>query len=197
MLATDWSLRAFDREGQQVWQQAIPEAAWGVHIPRGGKFVVAAFGDGTIRWHRLSDGQEVLALFVNAATREWVLWTPQGYYDCSARGADLIGWHLNNGWEREADFIAAARLKKDLHRPDIVRLPSRLPMPPKPHGRPGHCHRVSPNCCARAGPSRRHDRRARAATTGGIRIRPPAAPWGGLESCPGWCYVCVKESRDE
>ena len=117
VLATDWSLRAFDREGQQVWQQATPEAAWGVHIPRGGKFVVAAYGDGTIRWHRLSDGQEVLALFVNAATREWVLWTPQGYYDCSARGADLIGWHLNNGWERDADFIAAARLKKDLHAP--------------------------------------------------------------------------------
>jgi len=121
VLATDWSLRAFDKDGKELWRQAGPEAAWGVNVARGGKFVVAAYGDGTIRWHRLSDGEEVLALFVNARTRQWVLWTPQGYYTSSAKGDDLIGWHLNNGWEQTPDFVTAARLKKDLHRPDVVK----------------------------------------------------------------------------
>ena len=121
VLATDWSLRAFNKDGKQLWRQPTPEAAWGVNVARGGTFVVAAYGDGTIRWHRLRDGEEVLALFVNAKTREWVLWTPQGYYAASAAGVELIGWHLNNGWEQASDFVTAAQLKKSLNRPDIVK----------------------------------------------------------------------------
>ena len=121
VLATDWSLRAYNKDGKQLWHQPTPEAAWGVNVARGGTFVVAAYGDGTIRWHRLRDGEEVLALFVNAKTREWVLWTPQGYYAASAAGAELIGWHLNNGWEQAGDFVTAAQLKKSLNRPDIVK----------------------------------------------------------------------------
>lgn len=38
-----------------------------------------------------------LTLFMGA-DREWVFWTPQGYYDCSIAGDDLfLGWHLNRG----------------------------------------------------------------------------------------------------
>ncbi|MGO9868224.1 MAG: hypothetical protein ACLPJY_11175 [Rhodomicrobium sp.] len=80
-----------------LWSKRGAGIAWGVNIPRDGKFVVVAYGDGTIRWLRLSDGEEVLALFVNAKTREWVLWTPQGYYASSVAGdkypkLDAIHW---------------------------------------------------------------------------------------------------------
>jgi hypothetical protein len=82
--------------------------------------VVAAYVDGTIRWHRLSDGEEILALFVNAKTLEWVLWTPQGYYASSANGDQMVGWHLNRGWDQAGEFVSAAQLKTRLYRPDIV-----------------------------------------------------------------------------
>jgi len=85
-----------------------------VNIPRDGKFVVVAYGDGTIRWHRLSDGEEVLALFVNAKTREWVLWTPQGYYASSVAGDQDIGWQLNKGWDQAGEFVTAAQLKANV-----------------------------------------------------------------------------------
>jgi hypothetical protein len=49
------------------------------------------------------------------------LWTPQGYYVSSADGDQLIGWQLNNGWDKDGDFVTAARLKKTLNRPDIVK----------------------------------------------------------------------------
>jgi WD40 repeat protein len=121
VLGTEWSLRAFGKDGKQLWRRPTPEITWGVNIPRGGKYVVAAYGDGTIRWHRLSDGVEVLALFVNAKTKEWVLWTPQGYYASSVDGDQMVGWHLNKGWEQAGEFVTAARLKKHLYRPDIIK----------------------------------------------------------------------------
>jgi WD40 repeat protein len=121
ILGTDWRLRAYGKDGKQVWDKQVPGRALGVNIPRKGKFIIAAYDDGTIRWHRLSDGEELLALFVNAKTREWVLWTPQGYYMSSVAGDQIIGWHINHGWEQAGEFVAATRLKKHLYRPDIVK----------------------------------------------------------------------------
>jgi hypothetical protein len=120
VLGTEWYLHFYSKDGRELWRKTVP-GAYGVNIPRNSKFVVVACDDGTIRWHRLSDGEEVLALFVNAKTREWVLWIPQGYYASSTSGDRMVGWHLNKGWEQAGEFVAAARLKKHLYRPDIVK----------------------------------------------------------------------------
>ncbi|MBO0754855.1 MAG: caspase family protein, partial [Bradyrhizobiaceae bacterium] len=121
VLGADWNMRAYGTDGKQLWRKPVPGIAWGVNVPRSGKLVVAAYDDGTIRWHRLSDGEEVVALFVNAKTHEWVLWTPQGYYASSIEGDHMVGWHLNKGWEQAGEFVTATRLKKHLYRPDIVK----------------------------------------------------------------------------
>ena len=43
--------------------------AWGVNVSPQAFFAVAAYGDGTVRWHRLSDGEELLVAAVSEATR--------------------------------------------------------------------------------------------------------------------------------
>jgi tetratricopeptide (TPR) repeat protein/WD40 repeat protein len=121
VLGTEWLLRAYDKDGKELWRKPGPGIAWGVNVARDGRLVVTAYGDGTVRWHRLADGEEILALFVQAETREWALWTPQGYYTSSTAGDLLIGWHLNKGWGQAGEFVNAARLKKHLYRPDIVK----------------------------------------------------------------------------
>ncbi|MGO9683962.1 MAG: caspase family protein [Beijerinckiaceae bacterium] len=121
VLGTEWLIRAYDRNGKALWSKPGPGVAWGVNIPRGGRYVVVAYGDGTIRWLRLSDGEEVLALFVNTETREWVLWTPQGYYASSVAGDQNIGSQLNKGWEQAGEFVTAAQLKKHFYRPDVIK----------------------------------------------------------------------------
>jgi hypothetical protein len=71
VLGTEWSLRAFGKNGNQLWQKQVLGVAWGVNIPRGGKFVIAAYDDGTIRWHRLSDGEQVLARHYSRRGARW------------------------------------------------------------------------------------------------------------------------------
>jgi hypothetical protein len=113
-------LRAFDANGTPRWKIGIPNTAWGVNLARGGELVLAAFADGTIRWYRWSDGKELLTLFVDRESKAWVAWTPQGYYSASPGGEEMIGWHINRGWEQPADFFPAARLRDSYARPDIV-----------------------------------------------------------------------------
>jgi WD40 repeat protein len=122
VLGTEWFLRAYDATGQQRWQQAQEGVAWNVNFSADGRVIVATYGDGTVRWHRWSDGKELLALFVNRKTKAWVAWTHSGYYMASPGGEDLIGWHVNRGWDQAADFFPASRFRQRFNRPDIVRL---------------------------------------------------------------------------
>ena len=121
LIGGDWLLRMFDLSGLELWKKPTPGAAWAVTFASEGRLAIASFGDGTIRWFRASDGQELLALFPHADKKRWVLWTPSGYYDASAGGGEeLIGWHVNRGKDKEADFFPAARFRSRFYRPDIV-----------------------------------------------------------------------------
>ena len=121
VLGTEWYLRAYRSDGGELWQKPVPGVAWGVNVAGNGRLVVAAYGDGTIRWHRLADGQELLALFVHAKDRRYIAWTPQGYYAASPGGEDLIGWHVNRGFDTAPDFYPASTFASTYCRPDIVK----------------------------------------------------------------------------
>jgi hypothetical protein len=122
VLGTEWWLRGFDARGAEVWKVPVPDVAWGVNVSADDRLVVAAYGDGTIRWQRVDNGRELLALFVDRDTKAWVAWTPTGYYMASPGGEDLIGWHVNRGWAQAADFFPASRFRDRFNRPDIVQL---------------------------------------------------------------------------
>lgn len=120
VLGTGWWLRCFDSRGNQRWSAPVPAEVRAVNITAGGSLVVAAYADGTIRWHRLSDGRELLAFFPHGDRKRWVLWTPSGYYDASPGGEELIGWHVNNGESSAADFFPASQFRSSKYRPDLI-----------------------------------------------------------------------------
>ena len=120
VLGSEFLLRATSRNGAYRWFQMVPGMVLGVNISRDGRWVVAAYGDGTIRWHRMSDGAEQLAFYPHPDKKRWVLWTPSGYYDASPGAEDLIGWHLNRGKDDVADFFPASRFRSQFNRPDVI-----------------------------------------------------------------------------
>lgn len=120
VLGTNGYLKLYDSDGHQRWYQDVLSVVWAVNVSQDGRWVVAAHGDGTIRWYRASDGVEQLAFFPHADKKRWVMWTPEGYYDASPNGESLIGWHLNQGKDKEARYISNDQLYDVFYRPDIV-----------------------------------------------------------------------------
>ena len=120
VIGADWNLMAVDRDGEKLWERDTAGTVWGVHCPDDVPVVVAAYGDGIIRWHRLSDGEEILACFPHRDGRRWVAWTPSGYYWAGPGSEDLIGWHINRGPDVLADYFPAGRFRDRFNRPDIV-----------------------------------------------------------------------------
>ena len=61
----------------------------------------------------------VLSVYVGD-DNQWIVWTPQGYYDASPGADRLIGWHVNRGPEKSARFFEVQQFRKQLYRPDII-----------------------------------------------------------------------------
>lgn len=121
LMGTVWHLRLFDRQGRELWRVPVPANVWTVTIAGNGLVATAALADGTIRWYRMADGQELLALFPHPDTKRWVVWTPSGYYDAAPGAETLLGWHKNYGGDAAADFFPAAQFRSVSYRPAVVK----------------------------------------------------------------------------
>jgi hypothetical protein len=99
-------LWAFDSKGAPIWSRRYaPGEVWAVNITGDRRLVVAAYGDGTIRWHRMTDGVELLAFMPLADGKNWVAWTPEGYYVSTQGAKQFLRWHVNHGWDAPAEGV--------------------------------------------------------------------------------------------
>jgi DNA-binding beta-propeller fold protein YncE len=121
VLGAEWSLQAIDAKGERLWRRAVPNIVWGVNISGDGRLVVAAYGDGTIRWHHMDDGRELLALFVLADKQNWVAWTPEGFYGATAGAFGVLQWQVNRGFDAAADTVPVSAIPR-LRRADALAL---------------------------------------------------------------------------
>jgi WD40 repeat protein len=123
-LGTDFYVR-LEHAGAEGWRNLVPAPAWSVNASGDGRYVLAALGDGTIHWYAAADGSEVMTLFVDPRDGRWVAWTPEGFFDHSraagARGGEtLVGYQLNNGPNKAADFVEIGQLYNLFYRRDLV-----------------------------------------------------------------------------
>lgn len=120
VFGASWYLYALDANGQQIWKTPTQATVWAVNIAANNKVVVTALGDGTIRWYRMSDGAHLLTLFLHPDRQRWILWTPSGYYDAAPGAEDLLGWHVNQGEDREGLFYPVSKFRGRYYRPDVI-----------------------------------------------------------------------------
>jgi hypothetical protein len=119
-LGSSFHLTAFDDAGTPRWRLSSSTEVDAVNASRDGRIVVVADGDGAIRWHRADDGRELLALQVlpngnEPAKWDWVLWTPEGFYEATPGAEDMLKWVVNHGPDKAATTLPVSAIAK-LHR---------------------------------------------------------------------------------
>ncbi len=125
-LGSSFALAAFDDAGAQKWRWPSRNEVWAVNASKDGRIVVSADGDGAIRWHRADDGRELLALEVlpnkgDPANWDWVLWTPEGFYEATPGAENVLKWVVNHGPGAAATVLPVSAIAK-LHRPNALPL---------------------------------------------------------------------------
>lgn len=119
-IGTNFFVRCYDEAGHELWRAPAPGSAWQVNISGDGRWLVAAFSDGSLRWYRVRDGVEQVGLLPHPDGTRWVAWTPQGYFAASVGGEDLVGWQVERGTVRSADFYPVSRFRADYYRPELI-----------------------------------------------------------------------------
>ena len=108
-----------DAGGRLLWRHSAPGVVQTANITGDGRLVVATYIDGTIRWHRMDDGRELLALYVLADKQNWVAWTPEGFYGATPGAFSVLRWHVNRGFDAAAETVPVSEIPK-LRRPDAL-----------------------------------------------------------------------------
>ncbi len=120
VFGASWYIYCLDATGELKWKTPTQAVVCAVNIAGDNRSVLTAMSDGTIRWYRMSDGALLLTLFAHPDNNRWVLYTANGYFISSEGGDELIGWHINNGADKAADFYPAKNYSDQFYRPDIV-----------------------------------------------------------------------------
>ncbi len=86
------------------------------------RYVLTASRDQILRIWRAEPKRLALHLSLFIAGPDWIAWTPEGYYAATPGGERLMGWAVNNGRNTLQSFYPADRFRKQLYRPDVVKL---------------------------------------------------------------------------
>ena len=107
------------RTGKKLREYRGANEVYAVAPSPDGRYLLTASDNQALSVWTLDRDDPLLSLFV--AGREWIAWTPEGYYASSPGGERLMGWHVNNGPDQLATFHPAARFRSSLYRPDVIK----------------------------------------------------------------------------
>jgi hypothetical protein len=119
-------ITAYNRDGNKLGDFVGHTGdVWAVAVSSDGRLLASGSGDQTVRLWDVESRENLLTLF-HGFDGEWVAWTPTGHYTASVNGDKMVGWQINRGVDKVADYVEAAQLYKHLHRPDVINAAIRL-----------------------------------------------------------------------
>ena len=114
------TLTLYDRDGRSIGAfVGHTDQILSVAATQDGNILASASLDQTVRLWNVATRKLIITLF-QGSDATWIAWTPGGYYTGSPGADHVVGWQINRGTERAADYVGADQLGQHLHRPDIV-----------------------------------------------------------------------------
>ncbi len=111
---------AYTRDGSYLGSfMGHEDIVWALAPSPDGGLLLSGGGDQTVRLWNLKTRELIVTLF-DGPDGDWVMWTPQGYYTGSPGADRIVGWQINKGADKAADYVTAEQLRKHLNRPGIV-----------------------------------------------------------------------------
>jgi WD40 repeat protein len=111
------------RTGQRLHSSRPTQSyitSWAVSPKLERPYLLIGSADQTLTIYNTATGKVILTVYPTRT--DWIAWTPEGYYAASLGGERLMGWHVENGPDQLASFYPAERFRKQLYRPDVIKL---------------------------------------------------------------------------
>jgi WD40 repeat protein len=113
-------MATYDKAGKKLGEFVGHEGdVWALAVSPDGRFLVSGSADQTLRLWNIKT-YELIATLFRGSDGEWVLYTPQGYFQASENGSKLVTWQVNKGPEHAACAVSGEALYKRMNRPALV-----------------------------------------------------------------------------
>ncbi|MEW6620891.1 MAG: caspase family protein, partial [bacterium] len=114
-------LTSYDTQTGRELQQFIGHTSdvWAVAVSPDGRLLVSGSNDQTVMLWEVKTGRLLMTLFYGT-DRQWVAWSPDGFFTSSKGGARYVGYHINRGQDRESDYVSVEQVYDLFYRPDLV-----------------------------------------------------------------------------
>lgn len=116
----DRNIYCLDAKGEVVWEKPVQSPAYQVIFSGDGKLVVTATGDGLLHWYKAINGELILSMYAHPDGKRWIVWTPEGYFDAQENSLELLGWHINKGKDKVAEFYPVSQFFDQYFIPGIA-----------------------------------------------------------------------------
>ncbi|MBX2867860.1 MAG: caspase family protein [Acidiferrobacterales bacterium] len=113
-------LSLFDRTGNKKGDfNGHHDLITDLAISPDGKLLVSGSRDQTMKLWDIASQKLLLSFFISK-DGEWIVWAPTGHYTSSPNGDQYIGWAINRGFDRNAEYVSASQMRAKLYRPDVI-----------------------------------------------------------------------------
>lgn len=113
LLATNRYLRKFSHIGKEIWKVKSSSTLLAINTSLDGSTIVLQTADKKIHWMRSKDGAFLFSLAL-LGTKNWILYSPLGFYDTNNTNQKQLGWLVNDSAGKEPIFVSAYYLRKAL-----------------------------------------------------------------------------------
>jgi len=113
-------LIAIERSGKHPWTSDFPSAVQAIKADEDGQSLFCYSENGVIDFLNTRTGKKYLSLIFDESGKEWMLWTPAGYYDASPGGGQLLHWLPSFGNEGFPGLFSMEFFSSAFRKPEVV-----------------------------------------------------------------------------
>ena len=125
-VGSDYSIKLYTRDGEFIRSlSGANGAVMAMVVDHKLNYLITATTDETVRIWNIDNGENLASLFFSH-NNDWICWTPSGYYHASSGGEKYLGWLVNKGVNKLAEFYPAYVFAKNFHQPKVVQQALRL-----------------------------------------------------------------------
>jgi WD40 repeat protein len=93
---------------------------WDVAVSPDGRYLLVPWGQQFLQLFDI-EGKPRRLLNILAVDKDWVAWTPEGYYAATPGGEKLIGWQVKRDDSTPLAFYPVERFRKLFYKPDVIK----------------------------------------------------------------------------
>lgn len=116
------NIMAIDAACRQIWSATGSSPIRALKADESGKSVLSWSEDGVVDFRNAMTGKKYLSMVFDSSGKEWLLWTPSGYFDASPHGEELLYWMPAASGEKDQfpGLFSMGSLSSHFRKPAVV-----------------------------------------------------------------------------